>query len=101
MTTPTRPDRLEPAVLKLAGVLVLGAMAPLLDSTIVNVALHTLGTELGAPVATVQWVSTGYLLAMATAVPGSAWLTDRFGAKRLWLAALTLFLLGSVLSGAA
>ncbi|MDT7801082.1 MAG: hypothetical protein QOI78_4515 [Actinomycetota bacterium] len=101
MTTPTRPDRLEPAVLKLAGVLVLGAMAPLLDSTIVNVALHTLGTELGASVATVQWVSTGYLLAMATAVPASGWLTDRFGAKRLWLAALTLFLLGSVLCGAA
>jgi EmrB/QacA subfamily drug resistance transporter len=101
MTTPTRPDRLEPAVLKLAGVLVLGAMAPLLDSTIVNVALHTLGTELGAPVATVQWVSTGYLLAMATAVPGSGWLTDRFGAKRLWLAAQALFLAGSVLSGAA
>ncbi|GAA1674645.1 MDR family MFS transporter [Kribbella yunnanensis] len=97
--TPT--DRLDPAVLKLAAVLVLGALAPLLDSTIVNVAIHTLGAQLQAGVATLQWVSTAYLLALAVVIPATAWASTRFGAKRLWIVALALFLLGSVLSGLA
>ncbi|GAB3923531.1 MDR family MFS transporter [Kribbella albertanoniae] len=100
MTTRTT-DRLDQAVLKLAAVLVLGALAPLLDSTIVNVAIHTLGTELRASVATIQWVSTAYLLALAVVIPVTAWASTRFGAKRLWIVALTLFLLGSILSGLA
>lgn len=94
-------EKLDPALLKLAGILVLGAMAPLLDSTIVNVAIRTLGRELHASVATVQWVSTGYLLALAMAVPVAGWTVERFGARRMWLAALGLFLAGSVLSGLA
>ena len=48
-----------------------------------------------------QWVSTGYLLMFALAVPITGWACDRFGAKRVWLAALLLFLAGSVLCGAA
>ncbi|MFC9688718.1 DHA2 family efflux MFS transporter permease subunit [Kribbella sp. NPDC056951] len=101
--TPTAraADRLDPAVLKLAAVLVLGALAPLLDSTIVNVAIHTLGAQLQAGVATLQWVSTAYLLALAVVIPVTAWASTRFGAKRLWIVALALFLLGSVLSGLA
>jgi EmrB/QacA subfamily drug resistance transporter len=94
-------ERLDRDVLKLAGILVLGALAPLLDSTIVNIALHTLGRELGAPVSTVQWVSTGYLLALAMAIPISGWTVDRFGGKRMWMVALLLFLVGSVLCGTA
>ncbi|MEU4232282.1 MDR family MFS transporter [Nonomuraea sp. NPDC026600] len=100
MTT-TTSERLDPAVLKLAGILVLGALAPLLDSTIVNVALHTLGRDLDAPVSAVQWVSTGYLLALAMAIPITGWAVDRFGARRMWLAAQLLFLAGSVLCGVA
>ncbi|MFK4085346.1 MDR family MFS transporter [Kribbella sp. NPDC020789] len=100
MTT-TPADRLDPALLKLAAVLVLGALAPLLDSTIVNVAIHTVGTALHTNVATVQWVGTAYLLALAVVVPVTGWASTRFGAKRLWIVALALFLLGSVLSGAA
>lgn len=94
-------DRLDPAVLKLAAILVLGALAPLLDSTIVSVAVHTLGAELHASVSTVQWVSTAYLLALAMAVPITGWAANRFGAKRVWIVALTLFLAGSVLCGIA
>ncbi|TDW93233.1 EmrB/QacA subfamily drug resistance transporter [Kribbella pratensis] len=99
MTTQT--DRLDRSVLKLAAVLVLGALAPLLDSTIVTVAIHTLGADLRAPVATVQWVSTAYLLALAMAVPITGWSANRFGAKRMWIVALGLFLAGSMLCGAA
>ena len=99
MTTTT--DRLDRSVLKLAAVLVLGALAPLLDSTIVTVAIHTLGADLHASVATVQWVSTAYLLALAMAVPITGWSANRFGAKRMWIVALGLFLAGSMLCGAA
>lgn len=101
MPTTNDTDRLDPAVLKLAGVLVLGALAPLLDSTIVNVALHTLGAELHAAVSTVQWVSTAYLLALAIAIPITGWSANRFGAKRMWIIALALFLAGSMLCGVA
>src|SRR3954467_3702854 len=96
---PQTRERLDPALLKLSGILVLGALAPLLDSTIVNVAIHTLGTELHSSVAAVQWVSTAYLLALAMAVPITGWAANRFGAKRMWLIALALFLVGSMLCG--
>ncbi|MET8974270.1 MDR family MFS transporter [Streptomyces sp. NPDC004539] len=96
-----RAERLDPAVLKLAAVLVLGALAPLLDSTIVAVAIHTLGRDLGVSTAAVQWVSTAYLLALATVVPVSGWAVERIGARKVWLGALTLFLAGSVLCGLA
>jgi EmrB/QacA subfamily drug resistance transporter len=99
--TITTPDRLDRAVLKLAAVLVVGALAPLLDSTIVTVAIHTLGIELRASVSTVQWVSTAYLLALAIAIPITGWSADRFGAKRMWIVALALFLAGSMLCGIA
>ncbi len=101
MTTTRRAERLDPALLRIAGILVLGAIAPLLDSTIVNVAIRTLGRDLHAPVSTVQWVSTGYLLALATAIPITGWTVERFGAKRMWLVSLLLFLPGSALCGVA
>ncbi|WP_279582388.1 DHA2 family efflux MFS transporter permease subunit [Fodinicola feengrottensis] len=101
MTTENGPERLSPATLKLAGILILGAIAPLLDSTIVNAAIRTLGFQLHASVSTIQWVSTGYLLAMAVAIPITGWTVERFGAKRMWLISLMLFLAGSMLSGAA
>ncbi|WP_222853395.1 MDR family MFS transporter [Fodinicola acaciae] len=93
--------KLDPAALKLAGILIVGALAPLLDSTIVNVAIRTLGLELHASVSTIQWVTTGYLLALAAAVPITGWTVERFGAKRMWIAALVVFLAGSALSGLA
>lgn len=82
---------------RLAIALVVGAMAPLFDSTIVSVALHTLGHDLHASVGTIQWVSTGYLLAMGVTVPIVGWLQARIGGRRLWMASLVVFLLGSVL----
>jgi EmrB/QacA subfamily drug resistance transporter len=97
----TADTKLDPHLLKLALILVLGALAPLLDSTIVNVALHTLGHDLHTTVATVQWVTTGYLLALTLAIPATGWAIDRYGAKHLWLTALLLFAAGSILAGAA
>lgn len=100
-TKTTADDRLDRELVTLAAVLLVGAVAALLDTTVVSVALPRLSDEMGAPVATVQWVSTGYLLAMAVAIPAMGWLVDRLGARRTWLAALWCFLVGSLLCGAA
>ncbi len=89
-------DRIDPEVLKRALILVVGFLAVIFDTTIVSVALHTLATQLHASVPTIQWVTTGYLLALGIAVPLSTWGLRRFGGKRLWLAALTVFLVGSI-----
>jgi EmrB/QacA subfamily drug resistance transporter len=89
-------DKIDPKVLKTASILVVGFLAVIFDTTIVSVALHTLAAQLRAPVSTIQWVTTGYLLALGIAVPLSTWGLRRFGGKRLWMAALAVFLIGSV-----
>jgi EmrB/QacA subfamily drug resistance transporter len=89
-------DRIDPQVLKRALILVVGFLAVIFDTTIVSVALHTLATQLHASVPTIQWVTTGYLLALGIAVSLSTWGLRRFGGKRLWMAALTVFLVGSI-----
>ena len=65
-TTPAKPpaEKLDPKVVKTALILIAGGLAPIFDTTIVSVALHTLAVKLDTPVATIQWVSTGYLLAL-------------------------------------
>ncbi|TDV49681.1 MDR family MFS transporter [Actinophytocola oryzae] len=89
-------DRVDPAVLKTALILVVGALAVVFDTTIVSVALHKLATDLDVPVSTIQWVTTGYMLALGVAVPLSAWALARFGGKQVWMFALAVFLVGSI-----
>lgn len=105
MTTvlPDRPadDRLDPAFLRLALVMMTGVLAVVFDTTIVSVALRSLATDLHAPIETIQWVTTGYLLALGIAIPVTGWLVDRFGGKHVWLVALAVFLLGSLAAGVA
>src|ERR687888_919655 len=92
---------LTPEILTLAAVVVLGTIMTILDATIVNVALATLGRDFETSISTVQWVATIYLLAFASVIPLTGWASERFGAKRVWLASLGLFMLGSLLSGVA
>ncbi|WP_448316717.1 DHA2 family efflux MFS transporter permease subunit [Streptomyces sp. CO7] len=91
------PARLDRALLTVVGVMVLGGMMSYLDATIVNVGISTLGGEFRASLATIEWVTTGYLLAVALAIPLAGWAVVRFGAKRMWLLGLSVFLAGSVL----
>ncbi len=100
-TTAGPDDRLSREILVLSGVVILGTIMTVLDLTIVNVAIPTLVSGLHASITSVQWVLTGYLLAFATVIPLSGWAAGRFGAKPVWLAALSLFLAGSVLAAAA
>ncbi|WP_037111118.1 MULTISPECIES: DHA2 family efflux MFS transporter permease subunit [Nocardiaceae] len=94
---PVKPDKLDSAVLKIAGVVVLGAIMSILDVTVVSVALPTFMDVFDATYATVAWTMTGYTLALATVIPLTGWAADRFGTKRLYITALVLFVLGSVL----
>ena len=96
-----RGDRLSREIMTLAGVVVLGTIMTVLDLTIVNVAIPAVESTFSASVDAVQWVMTGYMLAFATVIPLTGWASERFGAKRVWLAALVLFLVGSVLAGGA
>ena len=76
---------IDRALARLAAVVVLGTIMSILDTTIVNVALETLSRELHSPLSTIQWVSAGYLLALAMVIPLTGWLSERFGARRIWM----------------
>ncbi|MFD0052424.1 MDR family MFS transporter [Streptomyces sp. NPDC127168] len=91
------PDRVDKGLLRIAFILVLGTFMASLDATIVSVGIDTLTREFDASVGEIQWVSSAYLLAVVTAVPASGWLADRFGGRRVWLAAVAVFLIGSAL----
>ncbi|MFB9964419.1 DHA2 family efflux MFS transporter permease subunit [Sinosporangium siamense] len=104
----TAPDRTAPgrsardaAVTRLGAAVVAGSVAPMLDMTMVTVALADLTRSLGAPVAVLQWTGTAYLLAIAAVIPVTGRLAERYGSRTVWTASLAAFLAGSVLCGLA
>jgi EmrB/QacA subfamily drug resistance transporter len=97
----TSSPAFDPALRRVAIAVLMGAIMTILDSTIVNVAVTTLGREFHTSLSSIQWVLTGYLLALSMTIPLTAWSTERFGAKTMWITSLVLFVAGSVLSGAA
>ncbi|MBV9944024.1 MAG: MFS transporter, partial [Solirubrobacterales bacterium] len=100
-SSPSDLSPLDRATLIVAGVVIIGAVMSILDATVVNVALNTLGRELHSSLSTIQWVISGYTLALASVIPVSAWAADRFGAKQMWLGAVVVFAGGSLLCGIA
>jgi EmrB/QacA subfamily drug resistance transporter len=98
---PAQADALDRATLVVAGVVLLGAIMSILDTTVVNVAIDHLATAFHSPLTTIQWVITGYTLALATVIPVTGWAADRFGTKRIYMGSLVLFTFGSILSGLA
>ena len=78
---------------------VVGVFMDVLDVTIVNVALPTIGKKFGSTDTGLEWVVTGYLLSLAVWIPASGWVGDRIGTKRVFLFALGMFTLGSTLCG--
>jgi EmrB/QacA subfamily drug resistance transporter len=94
-------EKLDRGLLMVAGVVVLGAIMSILDVTVVNVAINTLANDFDTNLSTIQWVATGYTLALATVIPLTGWAAERFGTKRLYMTSITLFVTGSVLSGCA
>src|SRR5947209_3046887 len=97
----TAEDRISAHVWRISAVVIIGSIMSILDTTIVNVALATLGHELHSTVDQIQWVVTGYTLALAAVIPVSGWAGRRFGAKQVYLASVVLFTVGSALCGLA
>ncbi len=96
MTTDTEPT-VAPATTTNPWIPLVVVMAStimvVLDSTIVNVALHEIGVDLGAGDG-IEWIVTAYLLAVCISQPATGWLADRFGRKRVFLTSLVAFTAG-------
>src|SRR5215469_11958336 len=79
----------------------LGLIMAIIDSTIVNVAINTIGGNLGASVDEVSWVATGYILSNVVVMPLNGWLTAYLGRKRFYAYSVALFTIASFLCGTA
>lgn len=86
-------------IMGIVWILVFGALPPMLDTTIVNIAVNDLAKVFSATFAVTQWVVTGYALALGIAVPCSGWLIRKYDGKKIFMGALGLFLTASLLCG--
>ena len=77
----------------------IGTFVAVLDSTIVNVGLSKIMASLGATIDSIEWIMTGYNLALGVMLPASGWIADHLGYKKTYFTALTIFTLGSFLCG--
>jgi EmrB/QacA subfamily drug resistance transporter len=100
-STPADPNALDRETMVVAAVVLLGAIMSILDTTIVNVAIDRLSIDFNASLTTIQWVVTGYTLALAAVIPATGWAADRFGTKRIYMSSLVLFMIGSALCAVA
>ena len=80
--SPSNAFTLTPEVRRTSTVVVLGSIMSILDTTIVAVALATLGRDFHVSVTTIQWVATGYLLALAVVIPITGWAVTASGRSR-------------------
>jgi EmrB/QacA subfamily drug resistance transporter len=101
VTTAPTSNKIDAYVWRISAVVIVGSIMSILDTTIVNVALATLGRELHSTIDQIQWVVTGYMLSLAAVIPITGWAARRFGAKRVYLTSLVLFTAGSALCGLA
>ncbi len=99
--TTSESSVLTPEIRRVSTVMVLGSIMAILDTTIVAVALDTLGRDFHVQVSTIQWVTTGYLLSLAVVIPVTGWAIDRFGTRLMWMISIFLFVVGSCLCGVA
>lgn len=86
-------------ILMAAWAIALGAIAPMLDSTMVNIAIDKLNKDFSTTLDTIQWSITGYVLALAIAVPVSGWLMNKFNGKKILIGAVIAFGVTSVFAG--
>src|ERR1051326_3012651 len=92
--------QLDPRV-SVSVVYVAAMFMSIMDGTIVNVALPSIGRQLAAPGSSLDAVVVAYLVSLAVVIPASGWLGDRWGTKRIFLLALALFSCTSALCGLA
>src|ERR1700689_4123857 len=78
-----------------------GSLMAAIDSSIVNVALPEIRGTVGATIEEITWVSTSYIIATVLVMPLTGFLGSFFGQKRVYVASLVLFVVGSALCGVA
>ncbi|MFB4317013.1 DHA2 family efflux MFS transporter permease subunit [Actinomadura sp. 21ATH] len=106
MTGPATPPAAAdaaapPRTALLIGVLVASAFVMILNETILSVALRDLTVDLGVSTTTVQWLTSGFLLTMAVVIPTTGFLLERFTPRQIFVASLTLFSAGTLVSALA
>ena len=82
-------------------VLISGTFITILNQTLVNPALPSIMGDLNVTASTVQWLTTGFTMVNAVMIPVTAFLTDRFKTKQLFIASMSVFTAGSLLCGLA
>ncbi|MFS0782656.1 MDR family MFS transporter [Bacillus sp. 1P06AnD] len=90
---------LPKGILAAAWAIALGAIAPMLDSTMVNIAIGKLTKDFNTTLDIIQWAITGYVLALAVAVPISGWLMNKYNGKKIFVGAVVAFGVISVFAG--
>ncbi|ANS74406.1 MFS transporter [Paenibacillus yonginensis] len=98
-TSQIKQQGLPKEILMAAWAIALGAIAPMLDSTMVNIAVDKLNKDFNTTLSTIQWAITGYVLALAMAVPLSGWLMNKFNGKKVFIGAVIAFGVTSVFAG--
>ncbi|MGF7049018.1 EmrB/QacA subfamily drug resistance transporter [Paenibacillus sp. DS2015] len=96
-TAPVNTEFSIKAIIAPLMAVILGMIMVILDSTVINVAIPNLEEYFGTTLKSIQWTITGYTLALSAVIPLAGWMTDKYGAKRIFLITITLFTLGSVL----
>ena len=79
-------------------ILFIGAFVALLNNTLLNVALPTIMVEFDVKPSVVQWLTTGYMLINGILIPASAFFIQKFTNRKLFLTAMVLFTLGTLLA---
>ncbi|WP_421380883.1 DHA2 family efflux MFS transporter permease subunit [Bacillus salacetis] len=82
-------------------VLMVGAFIAFLNNTLLNIALPSIMMELEVEASTVQWLTTGFMLVNGVLIPTTAFLIEKYSVRRLFLVAMSLFTIGTLLAGVA
>ena len=99
--TPATAGRRQAGKWTVAVSIAFGSLMATIDTSIVNVAIPQIRGQLGASLQEITWVTTAYMIAMVLVMPLTGFLGSFFGQKRVYLASLILFTVGSVLCGTA
>lgn len=91
------PPPISARIWKIAAVTGAGAFIAMLDSTVTNLAIESIRDDLNSTLPIIQWVATGYLIALAVSLPATGWLGNRYGHGRIWAVSLAIFTIGSAL----
>jgi EmrB/QacA subfamily drug resistance transporter len=95
------PDASAAELRRTMTAVVFGGLMSMLDATIVNIAIRSLSLQLHVALSTVQWVITGYLLALAAVIPLAGWISARLGPRRVYAFSIAAFTLASAACGLA